>query len=234
MTKRHGFRPHPFLTVAALLLVLLMLRLAFWQFDRAAEKHALELAAATATVTVTLRAAATVRPFQRAELVGEYLPAESFLLDNRIHHRRAGYHVATPFALADGGVVMVLRGWLANDGRREVLPVIPPPPRGRVTIGGAFVTDSANAVVLSDVTQQGRLRQQLDLAAIAAETGLSLMTLAFVLMPSAADSLTPIVWRTNFKSAQSTIYAWQWLTFALLTVVFYVILGRRRGGEATK
>ena len=38
---------------------------------------------------------------------------KKFLLDNRVHQERAGYHVLTPFR-ADGAeaVVLVNRGWV--------------------------------------------------------------------------------------------------------------------------
>ena len=221
------FRPSLLLTVAAVCLVALTLKLAFWQFDRAEQKHALETAAraAAAAVAMTLRQAQPVQPFQRAALIGSYLPDKEILLDNRIYQRRAGYHVLTPLRFAEVGVAMVNRGWLAGDGSRQ-LPAIPPPPGGRVTVEGVFYTDSSDAFRLSQVPETGQVRQHLDLSQYARESDLPLMSL--VLIAGDTAPLPPAPLRADYKSAQSTVYAWQWLTFCLLTVVFYLLLALKK------
>ena len=226
--RRYKF--YPWLTAAAAAALLATLNLSAWQFDRAAGKRALEDAAAAArdAVAVTLRAAAQTATFQRAALVGEYLPAGEILLDNRVWRGRAGYHVATPFALADGGVVMILRGWLSGDGRRESPPQPPPAAAGRLTVRGIFVADEADAFVLGRDAENGIVRQRLRLADYAAETGLALMSVALIKEQDAAAALPPVSLRINYKSARSEAYAWQWLTFAFLAVVFYVLLSWRK------
>lgn len=232
MNALRRFRPSLALTVAAALIFTATVSLARWQFDRAAEKRALESAATagiTAPAALTLHAAAAVTPFQRAAVIGAFQPEGEVLLDNRIHRRRPGYHVITPFLLADGGAVVINRGWLQGAVRRSDLPHYPPPPRGRVTVGGIFYPDEANAFVLSDDAGAGqRVRQRLHLAALAHEMGLPLMTLQLIQAPPTTAPLLPVSVRVDFKSARSTAYAWQWLTFAALTVVFFIILGRRR------
>lgn len=222
-------RPPLLLTVAAALLMALTLRLAFWQFDRAEQKLALETAArhAMTAAPVTLHQPQAVTPFQRAALVGTYLPQHNLLLDNRVRNRRAGYHVLTPFQLTGGGVVLVKRGWLGGDGSRRV-PAIPPPPAGQVTVHGVFTADEADAFRLSDAAESGVVRQHIDLRAFAAESGLPLLPL--LLLRDAQDNaaLPAVTLRTDYKSAQSVSYAWQWLTFCLLTAVFYVLLAFRK------
>ena len=42
------------------------------------------------------------------------------------------------------------------------------------------------------------------------------------------NNLAAVSLRIDFKSAQSTGYAWQWMSFGALAVLFYLILGMRR------
>lgn len=224
-----SFRPPLLLTVAAAALVALTLKLAFWQFDRAEQKRALEAAAASAAsaAAMTMEQPQPVAPFTRAALIGRYLADGALLLDNRVRNRRAGYHVLAPFQLAEGGVVMVNRGWLAASGSRQQLPAIPPPPPGRITVQGVFYSDGADSFRLSSAPARGAVRQHIDLAAYAEESGLPLLPLLLI-KEADADALPAATLRLDYKSAQSTVYAWQWLTFCLLTVVFYFILATRR------
>ena len=62
-------------------------------------------------------------------------PQRQILIDNKVAAGRAGFHVVTPLALRDGRVVLVNRGWIAQQASRSVLPEAPPP-AGEVTVRG--------------------------------------------------------------------------------------------------
>ena len=220
MTAQRKWRFSARLTMAALVLIAIGFKLSAWQFDRAAAKRGLEEAAAAAitAAAVTRRVAGGAAAFERAAVVGEYLPAAEILLDNRVHQRLAGYHVVTPFAFVDGGVVMIKRGWLLNDGRRDVLPSPPTAPAGKLTVVGVFWPDEADAFVLSNEPETGVVRQWLNLPDIAAEMELDLMSVVLIKEPQLTDTMPAVSLRTDFKAARSTVYAWQWLTLVLLVV----------------
>lgn len=217
--RRRKFRPHPALTAAAVLLMLLTARLAVWQFDRAEQKAELENAAraARAAAPVLLGENPELRPFLRAAAAGTYLPQKEILIDNRVHNKTAGVHVVTPLLLAGGGAVAINRGWAKKNE-------IPPPPAGLVTVLGVLQKDNADAFTLSPQTESGNLWQNLDLQKYAAAAELPLLTLVLF----AEDAPVPAPVRTDYKSAQSIGYAWQWLSFCFLTAVFYMILGFRK------
>jgi surfeit locus 1 family protein len=216
------------LTVAAILLMIITFRLAWWQFDRANEKRVLEqhaqagLRAEPLTVTTTVG----IAPHRSAVVSGQYLPSHEILLDNQVHQRRAGFHVITPLRLAGGDVIAINRGWVAGDvSSRTAVPL--PPPTGKVTVRGVLQKDRSDAFTLSEQTENGNVWQNLQLPKYAATTGLPLLTL--VLFAQDGDGvLAPAAVRINFKSAQSTAYAWQWLTFCALTLLFYILLGLKR------
>ena len=216
------FRPSLLLTVLAALLMLLTARLSVWQFDRAEQKAALEQTARQQLLLPPLTAAknAILKPHRRGLAVGVYLPKQQILIDNRVVRRVAGRHVITPLLLADGGAVAVNRGWLAAHD------AIPTPPASAVTVRGVWQKDSADAFTLSDQTEQDGVWQNLNLQKYAAQTNLPMLTLA-LLAADGGGALIPVAVRVNYKSAQSLAYAWQWLTFCLLTLVFYIILSFR-------
>ncbi|MBE8158855.1 MAG: SURF1 family protein [Betaproteobacteria bacterium] len=196
--------------------VLLTGRLAMWQFDRAEQKAALENSAraALSAAPVSINNGAKLRPYLRAAAIGKYLAEKEILIDNRVHNKTAGVHIITPLLLDGGGAIAVNRGWAKKNE-------IPPPPAGKITVRGVLQKDNADAFTLSAQTEDGNLRQNLDLQKYAAAAELPLLTL--VLFTENAPAPAPV--RTNFKSAQSIGYAWQWLTFCFLAIVFYIILG---------
>lgn len=122
--RRRKFRPHPALTAAAVVAVLLTGRLAMWQFDRAEQKAALENSAraALSAAPVSINNGAKLRPYLRAAAAGKYLAEKEILIDNRVHNKTAGVHIITPLLLDGGGAIAVNRGWAKKNE-------IPPPPR---------------------------------------------------------------------------------------------------------
>ncbi len=223
---KRRFRPSWLLTLAAVLLMLLTARLAVWQFDRAEQKAALEQTARDSlrAAPLPLYADSVLGPYQRAAATGEYLPERQILIDNKVRHKIPGVHVITPLMLKDGGAIAVNRGWVRKDAD------IPPPPRGQLTVHGVLQKDNADAFVLSAQTEQDGVWQNLDLQKYAASANLPLVSLV-LLAEDNAGGLPPATVRVNFKSQQSIGYAWQWLTFCFLTLVFYIILGMRRGAR---
>ena len=217
------FRPSPLLTLAALLLMALTARLAVWQFERAEQKAALEQAAAKgiAAVPMEVRPGASLRPFQSAIASGVYLAEFQIRIDNRPHQRRPGEHIVAPLLLDGGEVIAVNRGWIPKNSAP------PPPPAGMQTVRGVLQKDQSDAFTLSSETEQGDLWQNLDLTAYAAHVKRPMMTLA-LLAADGGGGLEAVAPRTDFKSARSEAYAWQWLTFCALTFVFYIALGMRK------
>ena len=226
------FRPSWLLTAAALAAIAATASLAAWQFDRAAGKKALEQSARAglAAAPLRVRAGEELQPFRRAVAIGRYLPNKQILLDNRVHQRRAGYHVITPLLLDDGLALAVNRGWLVAGKNRATPPVPVLPQTGRVTVRGVLTADETGAFVLSPELVEGRVWQKLHLADYGVSYGLTLANLVLLRDDGTGEGegLSAVSVRVDFKSARSVGYAWQWLTFALLAAVFYVILGRRK------
>lgn len=127
-SRTRVWRPDWRLLTLALLLLPVLLGLAIWQLGRAAEKEQL-LAQwsdpAQAREWGELEIADTVAG-QPVTLAGEYA-APVWLLDNRTRDGAPGYEVLSLFRPDQGSPVVVNRGWVQAERRRDQLPDIETP-----------------------------------------------------------------------------------------------------------
>ena len=150
---------------------------------------------------------------------GEFLAAWTLFLENRFRHGRPGYEVITPLRLESGRGVLVNRGWLEK-------PEVGTPP-GTVTVEGVFVP-RVPRVMEAGPEKTGRVRQNVDIAAYAAETGLALEPRVLEQHSSAPDGLTR-EWPSAGPGAEkNAAYALQWYSLAALAAVLGLIFCFRR------
>ncbi len=118
------------------------MRLGVWQIHRGDDKKALDrqYAAAALLPPVELQAATAPLAGLAASAVtvhGEYLADRQMLLDGQGHGETSGYDVWTPLRLADGGLVIVNRGWVGEGPDRRALAPLNTP-AGEVTVRGLW------------------------------------------------------------------------------------------------
>ena len=229
---------------ATLLVMALTARLGVWQLARAAQKEALQSNLDSRRVLPPLPVAdlartaeaAALQHHRRIAVTGRWLPQHTVFLDNRQFNGRPGFCMLTPLEMAPGDVVLVQRGWAPRDGRdRSRLPEVPTaagpvlieariaPPPGRLY---SFATED-----------RGLLRQNIDLADFALETGLVLRPLSLLQVDAGpADGLV-----RNWPAPAVDVhkhygYAFQWFALCALCAVLYVwfqlIRPRRRAAVA--
>lgn len=122
----YHFRPPLWSILPMLACMGLFLSLGTWQVQRGLSKTELESAFQpdVRQVPMTLDSRSTkpdplAAPL--AEARGGYAPELQVLLDHQTRERVPGYRVWTPLRIADGGLVMVDRGWVpANPDRRQL------------------------------------------------------------------------------------------------------------------
>lgn len=125
-------------TLVAFVVAAGCVRLGFWQLDRLDQRRdrntAVEERLALAPAARAVAPADTTGwLFRRIELTGEYDHGRTLVLCGRSFRGVPGVHVLSPLRLADGGAVLVNRGWLpAADGRTVDLREYEE--RGRVTV----------------------------------------------------------------------------------------------------
>jgi surfeit locus 1 family protein len=216
------------------------LALGFWQWGRGQQKLALQAAIeqrqAMAAIGNAEVLAARNDPgpwlHRGVELRGVWLPAHTVYLDNRQMNAKPGFYVVTPLRL-DGSqaVVLVQRGWVQRDFRqRERLPAVQTP-AGAVQVRGRLAPPPAKLYAFTK-EEMGVIRQNLDLPAFQAETGLALLQLSVQQTGAASEGLLR-EWPQAASGADKNYgYAVQWWALALLIAILYawfqLVLPRRR------
>jgi surfeit locus 1 family protein len=209
MISGYSFRPRGWAIALAVCACAAFIALGNWQARRAEEK----------------RVAAAELEKKQLSLRGVFRPELTVLLDNKVRNHRAGYEVVTPLRL-DGEHVLVLRGWIEAGRTRDAVPEVRTP-AGPVVVAGVALERLPRVMPLQD-DPKSRVRQGLELAEYAAQTGLRLKPF-FLEQHSAADDGLLRDWpRADAGVEKHESYSLQWYSFAALTVVLLVVLSFRR------
>ena len=206
----------------------LLLSLGFWQVDRAQQK----------TTLLTLADSKDKEPqlirqvpsdwnalnYQSVRLQGEWLPAQSFLVDNRVYKRQVGYELLTPFRLGDGSLVMVNRGWQPKQSASAELA------EDSDTVGGVVYLPSrgyaiGEAIAVAD--EWPAVSLYLDLEAFSARLQKPLQPVVLVVDKADKNALIPIWTPVVSGPERHWGYAAQWFGLALVLMIFGVIWARK-------
>ncbi len=175
--------------IATALAVGIAARLGLWQLDRADQKESLQALmdargqAAMLDTAGLLRAccAAPAELHHRpARLRGTWVAERTVFLENRQMGGRPGFFVVTPLRLeGHPQTVLVQRGWAVRDADdRTRLPAVATP-SGVVELEGLIAPPPSRLFEFSSAAS-GPIRQNLDLASFAAETGLALLPVSLL------------------------------------------------------
>ena len=219
--------------LATLLGVAVTANLGAWQLRRAAQKVALQAALESRAQLPALAAsdlahtadAARAQHYRAVRLHGHWVGGHSVFLDNRQMGDRVGFYLVTPLQLEGRPeAVLVQRGWVPRDQRdRTLLPNVPTP-TGRVDVVGHIAPPPARLYEFA-AAASGVIRQNLDLGAFAAETGLQLAPLSVQQSDSAAtagDGLLRAWPRPAVDVQMHYGYAFQWFAMGALMTGLYV------------
>ena len=235
------YRPRLLPTIAALVAVVVCIAAGNWQQRRMHAKEELRAQYDAARAETRIALAAVPRNadwpslrYRAVTATGEYLGDKQVLIDNKVMAGRAGFHVVTPLAMKDGRVLLVDRGWIAQQASRSVLPRAPPP-AGDVTVRGRLSIPSAAYLELEPDVARGQVRQNLDPARFAAETGLDVLPAIVEATdgPEPDDGLVRAWPAPDFGVDTHRIYMMQWYAFALLAALLWLWFHRPRAARAS-
>jgi surfeit locus 1 family protein len=228
--SRHRY--HRWVILAAALIgVAGTARLGVWQLDRAAQKASRQTLLDTRHQLPELTAADLARTpgevdaqlQRRIRLQGRWVARATHFLDNRPMDGRVGFHVVTPLQLADGTAVLVERGWAPRNAlRREDLPPVQTPDSDTVTVVARILPTPSRLFDLGGL-ETGPIRQNLDLAAAARESGLSLRPVALLQTEGPPDDGLLRHWSAPSAGIDKHHgYAVQWFALSALIAGLYV------------
>jgi len=219
--------------------VSLFVALGMWQLERANFKEAIELKFEQ-RLTQPYRAfspgdelgddLADIE-YRKLLLQGRYDNARSLLVDNQLHRGRAGYYVVTPLQLRDSDhLVLVNRGWVAwGESRDELAPI--PDPVSAGGVAGIAYFPSEPALQLGDVESSAGwplLVSHIDIEALQARFEGRLLPLVLWLAPEQQGAYVREWNPVWMRPEKSRAYATQWFAFAVVALVFFIILNLRK------
>lgn len=234
---RSGFRFRPWLTLATVLALAVLVSLGTWQLQRLAWKTDLierateRLAGPPEALPPAVDDAAAL-DFRRIAVRGIYLHDQSVTFGYSVQGSEPGGRLLTPLRLEDGRTLLVDRGWLPE----ELPPNVPEPPQptGLVELSG--VLRYRGAIERTWLTPEddpaGRRWFTLDPEPIGAALGLDLMPFVLVLEasegPAGLPRAAPVA--VNFRNDHLG-YALTWYGLAAGLVVIYLLVSFSRPVE---
>lgn len=220
------------LTLAVVLLVVVFLNLAAWQWHRHEDRRAVNeqvLSHEDETPRPVDRVTAPDRPMARTD---EYTPVRvRGTYDVRhqllVRYRASvggepGFEVLVPLVTESGAALLVNRGWIPR-GDSQALPTPPPPPSGEVTVTGRMRVSESGEAKLGPKTADVRY---IDVPTIAESLpypvygGFAELTDQ---VPAPGGSPVPLP-MPEVDDGPHLSYAVQWCLFALIAVIGWLFL----------
>ncbi len=205
--------------------------LGHWQSGRAAEKREISerLAGYERVSAIRLDAqpvAAENYVWRKVEARGEFDAQRSLFLANRPYRGRSGYYVVTPLRIDGGGrYVLVLRGWLAAGNGPPAIGAS----SGTHVVRGLAVPRAPRAYEAGSAQPGDRVRQNIDLAAFEAESGLPLHPFLIEQRGVSDEGLIQDWPARDALLDKHRIYAGQWYALAALSIFIFFVLSFRHG-----
>jgi surfeit locus 1 family protein len=212
------------------------LALANWQLNRAHEKEGLaeHLAILAKDPPIALSATeiqARDVEWRRVTAHGRFAPSYGVLIDNRVYHGVAGYHVVMPLEIEAGSgtsrYVLVDRGWIAGNPDRSKLPDVRTPETA-IDITGLAITPSRRFLELASGTAQGRVWQNLTLDRYRKAFPIAIQPVVIEQESALDDGLVREWDPPNLGVDRHYGYAFQWLALATTILVFYLVTHVKR------
>lgn len=236
------FTPRPWPTLAALVVIPVMVALGQWQLDRAAGKQrsfdqylqrrampALQLDPANADSWKF-----PVMRYRNIKVRGRYDTGMHLLLDNQIVDGVAGYLVYTPF-LFDGteAYILVNRGWIPAGPDRGAVPELETPP-GVLSLDGIATLPPPPGIRMGDnapepLTPSFVRLQRLEMKRMVQEYSGKLIPYELRLDPAAPSGFVRKWTEPGSGRERHLGYAFQWFAMAAAVAILYVVFNFRRG-----
>lgn len=223
----------PILLTLALVICLSMLRLGFWQLDRAEQKRQLQQQAKTQAKqpakSLDLIQKEEITQYQPVHLTGHYEEQGTVLIDNQMFNGQVGYRLLSPIKILSLDVyIMVDRGWLPATESRDKLPNYVTP-KHQLSVSGRLNKLPAKPMLWQDdyIINDGSVWQFLPVEHYMAKTGLTILPMMLELSPELVNVggyERQWIVMGDQRIAKHQAYALQWFSMALAFFIACLIL----------
>ena len=229
-------------TVLTACLLGLLIWLGTWQVGRAESKFAMRSQHDKVAVDGVLRLDAARQNLEALEFYpieadGSFDGSHQFLLDNRTHEGKAGYHVLTPLLLDDHTAVLVNRGWVPTGPSREILPPVPAPQGERRVNGKLFPPPRVFLLGSSGYENTGwpLVVQSVDFERMEQLLGYALGSMIVMMAPDVPGGYTRL-WKPYYgiTPERHKAYAFQWFSLAIALLIIYLVMTVRRAPDGNE
>jgi len=232
----YTFSPKLIPTVVALLLLYLLYSLGQWQLSRAHSKESLKQQIDSRrdlkpVELGLLPVSDEDKQFLPVSISGKFEQKKSFLLDNKVMDKQAGYNVITAFKVSDKEWVLVNRGWIARTKYRKDLPIFETP-SGKLELQGFIRTPYEKVFMLQD--QQYDLRkwpvfiQSINIKELEKVLNIKLKPYVVMLNKDSAAGFNRNWPAYKLDSDKHIGYAVQWFAlFCALLGIFFIVNTKR-------
>ncbi len=230
------------LYVVAVLIILFMVRLGFWQLDRADQKRAIlanqvaqsELSAIDVNSLLSSAKSGDAEidklRFRNVFAEGKFLAQHTIFIENQVVNSKAGYKVITPFQ-TNQGLLLIDRGWMPVDF--QVTGDLAVDTLKSVTkLTGRLNKPYAQPPLWDDTfpINTGNRWQYIDLAQLSRQMGAEIFPLMLELAPNSEPSASLIVqWQeiNDLWVAKHSAYAFQWFSMSFVFFIACLVLALR-------
>lgn len=227
-----------FLSVASLVTffaVVIMFTLGVWQLQRAQEKTDRLLSiqeagnAGQMTLQKLLKNHGEDMLDMPISMKGEADNFRYFLVDNKIHKGRVGYHVLVPIKTQQGWVLANF-GWVAALNSRNTLPAVKLD-SDETEYFGMLATPTKNVLVQETAKLDGewpKLLQQVDIETMQQHLQQNLLPFVVLLNQDLESGFERHWQRVVMPPEKHLAYAAQWFLLAVAAVVIFVLAQRKK------
>lgn len=234
------------LTIAFLITFSILIKLGFWQLERADHKKFLNESykLRQSEKIIDLNAHKNIKDkesilWRKVSLNGSFYKEKNLIVDNQIFKHEAGFNILTPFKLDGTGMtILVNRGWHKNLINREQIPVINSVDdiglingyAVKIPVPGINLGGSNIEIINASLARF----QRINLDEINSFYQANFLPYMVYLNPLIDDEYI-----SNFKlpvpdSEKNYGYAFQWFAFALTLLIIFLRLGIIKNDKPTK
>ncbi|HMW18710.1 MAG TPA: SURF1 family protein [Accumulibacter sp.] len=234
-------RPRLLPTLAVLVLVPSFISFGQWQWKKAADKQTLQAlldsrrAEPPVQMPLTDADPESLR-YRQVVARGVYDERRQILIDNRIHHEQAGYHVLTPLRLEGSEMrVLVNRGWVPALADHSRWPQVATP-AGVQEITGTAIVPGTRYLTLAPEAAAGSawqtVWQNLNLARYRQAVDFPVQPVVIEMSPTSEAGGFVRQWpRPDERIERHLGYAYQWWGFAAATLIIWLVLTVREARQ---